>query len=291
VSGKENTMRHLHCASRLVLAAAALLGLAACTPKYAVLLSSNQTQFDDLAIHSEWWYDLVLQYKALKESGFTDDHIFVVYGDGTDFPTAHPEYSSAVQFGHSITDLPMNKANVQSVFATVNSKMTKPGYLYVWWMGHGGGSGPGQCDLTMQISNTGESVTDAELKSYVDAVTHYKKRSIAIMTCHSGGLVDNFAAAGEQTVVLASSTCAESSYDAPSTCNGIVQAEFNYTEPNALRKKDPCGGAVASDTGGDGLVSLTEAYQWNLLAMARSAPQLGDPSGLAPSTVPARGNP
>jgi hypothetical protein len=267
------------------------LALAGCTPKYAVLLSSNRVQMDDVSIHSEWWYDLVLQYKALRESGFKDDRIYVVYGDGQDFATVHPEFNSITQFGHPITDLPMNKANVQAVFHTVDGRMRKRGYLYVWWMGHGGGSGPGQCDLSMSISNTGEHVSDDELKSYVDQVTRYKKRSVAIMTCHSGGLLDEFAGAGERTVVLASSTCAESSYDAPFTCGGIVQAEFNYTEPNALRRQDVCGAPLASDANGDGWVSLEEVHLWNAGAMSRSTPQLGDPSALAAGTFPAKPKP
>src|SRR6185295_10002119 len=130
------------------------------------------------------------------------------------------------------------------------------------------GFGPGQCDLTMYISHTGETVTDHELKTYMSAAPRYRKRSISIMTCHSGGLVNDFAAANERTVVLASSTCPENSYDAPSTCNGIVEAEFNYTQPTALRKKDPCGAPVASDTSADGVVSLQETQQYNGTSMS-----------------------
>lgn len=287
-------MRTLTLRLRLGAVALTFLALAACTPKYAVLVSTNETQFDDMSIHSEWWYDLVLQYKMLKESGFRDDRIYVLYGAGTDFATAHSEFDSNVQFGHSITDMAVNKANIQSVFGTVSAKMSttkKPGYLYVWWMGHGGAGWPNQCDLTMEISNTGEQVSDVELKGYIDAVTRYKKRSVSIMTCHAGGLVDNFAAAGERTVVLASSTCAESSYDAPSTCNGIVQAEFNYTQPNALRRQDVCGNPVASDTLADGFISLQEVQQWNAGAMSSSTPQIGDTAALAPLTFPARSKP
>lgn len=279
--------------NRLLLSAALALGLAlaGCTPKYAVLLSSNKVQADDVAYHSEWWYDLALQYKALRESGFKDKRIYVLYGDGQDFPTAHAEFNAQTQFGHSITDLPMSKANVQSVFDTVNGKMKKKGYLYVWWMGHGGGSGSGQCDLVMEISHTGQYVTDDELKSYIDKVARYKKRSVSIMTCHSGGLLDEFAGVGEKTMVLASSTCAELSYDAPSTCNGIVQADFNYTQPNALRRKDACGAPLGSDVNGDGFVSLQEIQQWNAGAMLTSTPQLGDPSALAAATCPAKPKP
>jgi len=270
-----------------------LLGSAGCcaSQKYAVLISTNQTQFDDMSIHSEWWYDLVYQYKMLHESGFTDDRIYVLYGDGHDFPTTHAAYDSQVQFGHAITDMPVSKANVAGVFSLLGSKMTKRDYLYVWWMGHGGGSGPGQCDLTMYISNTGETVMDHELKTYMSAAPNYRKRSISIMTCHSGGLLNDFNTTGDPTVVLASSTCSENSYDAPTTCNGIVEAEFNYTDPSALRKKNVCGTPVTSDTTVDGFVSLQEVQQYNALSMTMSTPQLGDPSALAATTFPAKSAP
>lgn len=274
------------------LLAVCLLALPACSShKYAVLLSTNQVVTDDVSIHSEWWYDLVQQYRTLKESGFRDDRIYVLYGDGNDFATVHPQYDSTGLFGHSITDSPMSKAEIEKVFQTVDQRMKKRDYLYVWWMGHGSGYGTGMCDLTMHISNTAETVTDDELKSYIDQVERYRKRSVSIMTCHSGGLVDEFNVAGEHNIVLASSTCAQSSYDAPSTCNGVLHAEFDYTEPNGLRQVDPCGTSVASDGDGDGWVSLAEAHLHNAAAMTRSTPQLGDPDSLAASTRPAKRKP
>jgi peptidase C13-like protein len=270
----------------LSLLAVCCLSSAGCAHKYAVLISANNVTMDDVSIHSEWWYDLILQYKMLREKGYKERNIYVLYGNGTDFSTSHSDYNSTALFGHSITNMPVSKANVQAVFSTLSPKVRPRDYLYVWWMGHGGGSGPGQCNLSMSISNTGEFVSDAELKTYVDQVTSYKKRSIAVMTCHSGGMVDNFNVAGSRTVVLASSTCAESSYDAPSTCNGRVQAEFNYTEPNALRKQDPCGTAVPSDTDASGGISLLETHAFNAAQMSSSTPQLGDPDSIAGSTVP-----
>lgn len=277
-------------AFRFSLLTAGLLVATACTPKYAVLVSTNQVTMDDVAYHSEWWYDLVLQYQMLRQSGFRDDRIVVLYGDGNDFATGRPEYDAQAQFGHTITDSPVNTAAIQGAFATVDSRMRKRGYLYVWWMGHGGGSGPGQCDLSMAISNTGEVVSDDELKSYIEQVRKFRKRSVSVMTCHAGGILDEFGA-GEKTVVLASSTCAESSYDAPATCNGAVQADFNVTQPGALRRRDFCEAAVGSDFNGDGSVSLAEAQQWNAAAMATSTPQLGDPDGLAAALIPARPQP
>jgi glycosylphosphatidylinositol transamidase (GPIT) subunit GPI8 len=254
-----------------------------CAQKYAVLISTNQVTADDVAYHSEWWYDLFLHYKMLKENGFNDDKIYVLYGNGADFNTIHGDYNSITQFGHSITDMAVNKSNIQSVFNTMNSKVKSKDYLYVWWMGHGGGSGPGSCNLTMSISNTGETVTDTELTGYINSVLNYKKRSVAVMTCHSGGIVDNLNSAGNKTVALASSTCVESSYDGP-TCNALFHAEFNYTLPNALRLVNPCGTAVGSDYDSNGDVSLSEAHQYNTATMTTSTTQMGDPDSIAATT-------
>lgn len=256
----------------------------ACAQKYGVLISTNKVTADNSAYHSEWWYDLVLQYKMLKDNGFTDDKIYVLYGDGTDFNTGNAAYNATTQFGRAITDMAVSKANVQSVFNTLKGKVTKRDYLYVWWMGHGGGSGPDQCDLSMSISNTGESVSDTELAGYIDGVANYRKRSIAVMTCHSGGMIGNMNAAGDRTVTQTSSACAELSFDASATCNGVPHAEFNYTQPNALRMLTPCGAAVASDSDASGLVSLSEVHQYNTATMTTSTPQAGDPDGLAATT-------
>lgn len=255
-----------------------------CAQKYAVLISTNEVTADDTAIHSEWWYDLILQYKILRENGFKDDKIYVLYGNGTDFATAHAAYNSTTQFGHTITNMAVNKANIQSIFNTLKGKITNKDYLYVWWMGHGGGSGPGSCNLSMSISNTGETVTDTELSTYINNVSNYKKRSVAVMTCHSGGMVDNMNTVGNKTATLTSSTCAQNSYDAPSTCDGILHAEFNYTLPNALRLKNPCGTAVGSDYDSNGYVSLSESHQYNTATMTSSTPQMGDPDSIATTT-------
>jgi hypothetical protein len=260
-----------------------LLCLSGCA-KYGVLISTNEVIVDDVAYHSEWWYDLVLQYQMLRENGFKDENIYVLYGDGTDFDTSHCAYNADAIFGNSITDMPVNKTNIEQIFNDLRAKINRFDHLYIWWMGHGFGSGPGQCDLSMQISNTGEYVSDAEFKGYIDNVNAYRKRTIAVMTCHAGGIVNDFSAAGDKTVVFASSTCAESSYDATATCNNMLHADFNYTFPNALKEKDPCMCMVPSDADNNGLVSLDEAHQYNQNAMTTSTPQMGDTDNIAGST-------
>ncbi len=90
-------------------------------------------------------------------------------------------------------------------------------------------------------------------------------------------------AAGNKTVTLTSSTCAESSYDSPASCD-VLHAEFNYTEPGALRLKNPCGTAIGSDYDNNGYVSLSEAHQYDTATMTQSTPQMGDPDNLAANT-------
>ncbi|OGW23971.1 MAG: hypothetical protein A2X59_13485 [Nitrospirae bacterium GWC2_42_7] len=262
----------------------AVLMAAGCAQKYAVLISTNEVTMDDVSYHSEWWYDLILQYKMLTENGFKDDKIYVLYGNGTDFSTIYPDYDSTVQFGHAIADMAVNKTNIQNVFNTVNGAIKSSDHLYVWWMGHGGGSGPGSCNLSMSISNTGEFVSDTEFTGYINSVLNYKKRSLAVMTCHAGGMIDNLNIAGNKTVTLTSSTCPQSSYSISSTCNSRPQAEFNYTMPNALRLKNPCGTAVSSDYNSNGYVSLSETHQYNSATMTTSTPQSGDPDSISATT-------
>ncbi len=262
-----------------------------CAQKYAVLISTNNVTADDVSYNSEWWYDLYLQYSMLRENGFKDSNIYVLYGDGTDFNTAHADYNATTQYGHSITDMAVNKANIQSVFNMLGTKVKSRDFLYVWWMGHGSGFGSDSCDLTMYISNTGETVTDTELAAYMNSVPNYKKRTVDIMTCHSGGMLDNMSSSGNSTVTLTSSTCVENSYSISTTCNGRPHAEFHYTLPNALKEEDPCGNAIGSDYDGNGYVSLSEADQYNSTTMTTSTPQMGDPDGIAPTTYIKKSSP
>jgi hypothetical protein len=274
----------------LILICLSLL-MTACANKYAMLISTGRTTSDDSLYHSEYWYDLFIEYQMLRENGFKDENIYVLYGDGNDFGTDYPDYNATATFGHSIADMAVNKGNIQSVFNHLSTRVTSRDYFYSWWMGHGSGMGPGMCDLRMHISTTGEIVTDAELTTYLNQIQAFRKRNLAVMTCHSGGLVDNLDVAGTRTLVLTSSTCAQSSYSTTTTCNGRGHAEFNYTFPNALRQKDPCGAVVTSDTDNNGRVSIFEAHQYNLANMTRSTPQLGDPDGVAPTTELIRNQP
>lgn len=257
-----------------------------CATKHAVLISANDVTTDDVAYHSVWWYDLFMQYKMLRENGFKDKNIHVLFGDGDDFDTIHANYNATTQYGHAITDMAANKANVQAVFNNIKDNVKSRDFLYFWWMGHGFGTGTDYCNLSMDLSHTGEEVSDVEFASYMSVITRYRKRNVNIMTCHAGGMLDNFNSAGNKTITLTSSTCAASSYEAFSSavCDGLNRAEFNLTFTEALREQTACGTAVVSDTTGNNYVSLEEAHQYNLANMVRSTPQIMDPDSVAGNT-------
>lgn len=263
------------------------------TRKYAVLISAGVTKADNSWGDSEYWYDLVSQYQLLKDHGFEDGNIYVLYGTGTDFVSGNHKYNSARRFGHSITkaaanatDAAVTKANIEGVFKELNGKVTKNDHLYVWWMGHGSSLPRDPCYLSLFIGYTDEhvhSLDDEELSKYIGLVSNYKKRTIAIMTCHSGGFIDDMSIVDNKTVTLVSSKCEESSYSYvnSSACDDIFHAEFNYTLTNALRQKDPCDSPILSNTYRDGYVSLLETHQYNEKEMAWSTPLMGDPDGIS----------
>jgi len=264
--------------------------------RYAVLISTNNVTVDDSPYHSVWWYDTFLMYKMLREQGYNDSRIFVLYGNGADFNTTHACYNATTQYNQVITDFACTKANIQAVFnglavgdtALKIPQLTGKDKLYIWWMGHGGGAGPGSCNLTMEISHMGEQVTDVEFTNYINAIT-YMYRVVQVMTCHSGGMVDNLNVAGTNTIVHTSSDCPHSSFEAGAPVD-VNHAEFTLLAADAFRRLEPnaaapCDGAgVASDSDGNSRIQVQECFDYVLANMTTSTPQQGDPDGLAATT-------
>lgn len=257
-----------------------LICLLLCVPaaegkNYAVLISAGVATTDDAAVNSCFWYNPYLQYTALLEEGYADDDIYFLYGWGTDFNSSHACY----QPPYSVTDYPVNRANIQSVFNTLADIMTSNDFLYVWWMGHGSPSGG---NLVMHIGTTGETVYDYEIAAWVGQITDYDVRSFSWMTCYSGGILDDVE--GPRSIAMSSATFYESTYD-QWLCDSY-HAEFHYPERCAWAWETPCGicGPVDADSDDNGRVSFDEAFIYAEANTALSHPQISDLGGLAPST-------
>ncbi|KAB2836467.1 MAG: hypothetical protein F9K48_01775 [Candidatus Brocadia sp.] len=244
--------------------------------KHAVLICAGVTNADRQRYNSAYWYDLMCQYRMLRELGFGDENIHVLYGcDEEDYYPGNLDYNSIHLYGKKITDMAVSKANIELVFQAlgglrmdvdfVSRPLTDEDFLYIWWMGHGG-SDPGTCNLYLPISVTSEEFTDEELSNCINQVSHYKKRVVAVMTCFSAGILDNMVnEKGVNTVTLASSSCEGYSYDIWPTCDRSPHAEFNYKLTEAIRQMHIKGYPLEKDPDTnpkDGYVSLSEACDY-----------------------------
>jgi len=225
----------------------------------------------------------------LREHGFSDQNIHVLYGGGEDFDRCN----SIELFDREITDKPVStKEQIENEFKILGEKIEgRDDLLYVWWTGHAVGGGTDTCNLSLEISTspTGEGVSDQDLCSYIfDNIHDYGKIILAVETCNSGGVIDNMYTVGNRTVTFAASTCEQNSYTTESTCDDVPHARFNYVLTNALRQKE-CDSVIESEDplDGDDYVSLLEAYHYITEEMQGSTlqtPQMGDPDILATET-------
>jgi hypothetical protein len=267
------------------LAIVTLLSVAHCralAPKFALLVSAHDVKGDDNNYDSEWWYDLILQYKLLKEDGFEESHIYVLYGGAHDFPSHHLEYNSLVQFGHPITNSIATVHNLEKAVNAINRSMDQPGFLYVWWMSHGITDIKSTvCRSALDLGN-GEVIYSTDLQHYIDVVKNAEKRLLVIEACHSGELVSQFK--DPRTLMLTSASCEEESYIGRHSCDRLPHAEVNYAEMDALYQHDLCGAPAYSDTTPDGRISVAEIFAYETIHVCQSSPELSDRGRLAEST-------
>lgn len=255
--------------------------------KYAILISAEPEPIvDDLDYHSEFWYDLFLMYQMLIEKGFTHDHIYVLFGEGNDFASGHAEFQTGTVFPGvaQLTDYPNHQSDVDNIFTWVANGNPAEGipqiqagdFLFYWWMGHGRG-----CDCAdyrakiVHADGTVEYITDDEFAAYFAQLPECIIKTQYIMTCRSGGLVNDLE--GLHTTIHTSAECCQDCYIHPTECH----AEFNYHLFNAFREVDPAGNPIASDANGDGWVSVEETNNYVHTNTTQSNTQIGDYRNLA----------
>ncbi|TFG80729.1 MAG: hypothetical protein E4H23_01470 [Chrysiogenales bacterium] len=303
-------MKHYSFFARILVCMILLAALsfpASAQQKYAVLISAGNTTADDAMYHSEYWYDLFLMYRMLIERGFTHDRIFVLYGNGNDFVSAHAAYQTAAVFPGlvRIADFSNTEANCNNIFTWLGAGNPAQGvpqiqsgdFLYYWWMGHGswdGDDASGNHLYHALIQNTGEQVTDAEFSVMFQHLPACLIKTMFVMTCHSGALFDAIPG-----LHYTAHTAARYDQVSHSAVFDRPHADFSYYAANALREVTPTGVAVAADTDVDGRLTIREA---NVYAHAQTtssetvvfdfrsiAPRVALEDALPAATVPAQG--
>jgi hypothetical protein len=281
------------------LLAACLTPQAAAQQKYAVLISTGQTTADDAMINSEYWYDLLLMYRTLIDRGFTHNNIFVLYGNGTDFASAHPAYQRATYYPAlaQITDFATSAANINNIFAWLAAgnaaqgvPQIQPGdFLFFWWMGHGswdGDDAAGHHLYHAGIATTGETFSDVDFAAAFAQLPACVIKTVYVMTCHSGALLDNI-----EGVHMAAHTSSRYDQLSHSGDYDVVHADFSYHASCALRQLTPDGAAVASDADGDGRLTIREANVYAHAQTTSSETVVSDYRGIAPKIALADAQP
>lgn len=241
-------------------AVAAAVVAAAMPQKYAVLICGDVAESG----YDEFWNDTVWMYKTLKAKGYTKEHIYVLYGNGTDYASANPTYQAP---GETVTDFAATLANVNMVLDGLKNgdpahgiaQMKSTDTLFVWTFDHGGG-GPTNSTLCL----IGADITDTAFAAKLNAIP-CEKRAIFMQQCRSGGFIDNLA--GSTTFISTACAGGENAHPADTeveTVGGKTyhHGEYNYYIISAFAGAKPTGAAVNADTNGNGKCSAYEAHQW-----------------------------
>lgn len=258
--------------------------------RYAVLISGGINAANN---HVRYWNETKCLYQLLKDSGYTDANIYVLYADGV-----------ARDAGMTV-DYSATKANIATVFNALAEKMGNEDTLFIMTTDHGGGFARAPIDAThpagmyggvvdtngdetdalseaaynLDINHDGDktdsvgvdetlclwngvNMTDDEFAVEVNKIPHYSRMVIAMEQCFSGGFIGDLL--GPRRVLMSAANEGQPSWARKDpTTNTYTYDMFMYHFLAALRGSTPdYGASVNADTSGDLKVSMLEAYKY-----------------------------
>jgi len=231
--------------------------------------------------YDEFWNDTVWMYKTLLAAGYTEDHIYVMYGWGSDYISANPAYKHS----GTVTDFPATTVWVDKVLNGLKNgdssigvnKVYSGDSLFVWVFDHGGGGSTAYFCLRDGVyydSTFGTSINSLALK----------ERAVFMQQCRSGGFLDNLQ--NEKNFVSTACLATENAHraDAEKEVYGGVtyhHGEYNYYVISALAGKTAAGISINADSNGDGKISAREAHAFMTTRENQpESPQLWDTYGI-----------
>ncbi|MCF8360909.1 MAG: C13 family peptidase [Prolixibacteraceae bacterium] len=206
-----------------------------------------------------YWNHISAMYSALVDVyGYSDDHIYVLNSDGTN-PANDRHMNDGTYMsspldldGDGDTDIQFaaTKANVTSVFNTLQGILTSNDNLFIYTTDHGGQ----ESGLNVYLNLWGDVIRDDEFATEVNKI-NAGKVNICMVQCHSGGFIDDLQATNR--VITTSCDYDESAYPMPPD---YLYSEFTYYWISAIAGETPEGTAVDADFNDDGFVSMSEAF-------------------------------
>ena len=200
---------------------------------YAILVSAGKATSDTTSNNSEYWYDLFLVYEYLIiDEQYDQSKVFVFYGDGYDYNTSNNRYKKEQHNWMYITDYDNSYNTMINVFSTLNNIITdEDNILFYWVAGHGEKTDYYNSDsYRVKIEHSieeDEYICKQDLLDLINSISHYNKRKIFWMTCHSGAMGDGYYNLNEnKTTLITSSSSNEVSYSFKD--NGDPHSAFNF---------------------------------------------------------------
>jgi hypothetical protein len=145
-------------------------------------------------------------------------------------------------------------------------------------MGHGNTeAGMPACEYEAHIETTGENIRDDEFAVFFSQLPTCLIKTKFVMTCHSGGLIDDLE--GLHTMIH---TAAECHTNSSSAMYDVPHAELSYHVACAFREQDPGGAFIASDINNNGQISCEETNIYAHTNTTSSVTQIGDYRNIAP---------
>ncbi len=227
---------------------------------YAVILSGGGDMFMN---DERYWNDCSFIYQTLvRRYGVPKSNIFPLISDGDD-----PLVDMALNKGgykSSPTDLDgdgvadyeyaATQANLDAVFGELGQKMQADDHLFLFVIDHGGMSGDG---LPFILLWNRERLSGIGLKAMIKPLLDKHVTINAVFgQCNSGAFVDVLRGSG----CVVATACAA---DEPSYASANNQFdEFVYHWTCAVNGAVPNGYAVKADANRDGVVSMSEAFNY-----------------------------
>lgn len=288
--------------------------------RYAVLISGGINAAKN---HVRYWNETKCLYSLLKDAGYTDANLYVLYADGV-----------ARDTGMTV-DYSATKANITTVFNSLAEKMRDNDTLLIMTTDHGGGFARAPINAThpagmyggavdtngdeadalseaaynLDINGDGDktdsvgvdetlwlwnevTMTDDEFATEVNKLLHYSRMVIVMEQCFSGGFISDLL--GPRRVLMTAANEGQPSWARkdPST-NTYTYDMFLYHFLAALRGTTPdTGTSVNADANADLSVSMLEAYKYaRTNDTANEEPWYNDIGVLPPVSNPGVGNP
>jgi hypothetical protein len=235
-----------------------------------------------------FWNDTIWMFKALIANGYTKDHIYVLYGDGSDFASTNANY----QYPETITNFAATPSNVNMVLDGLKNgdvghgiaKMKDNDTLFLWTFDHGS-SLAGVSYLCLRGGNLSASTINDKLNAIP-----YAARAIFMQQCFSGGFIPGLK--NSKTFISTACQADEVAHpgDDPYEFENVggksySHGEYNFYVTSALNRLNPSGVAVIADSNMDTWIASLEMHNWDAVHKSRPEHPQMDNSGGVGDTV------